>query len=84
LNKLLDAARETTADAIMITSLLDLVDAVHSAAEYVPPYPGKPFGDPDDAGGYGGGSGDPMKPELPTFGAIGLSGNSSAINGTDV
>src|SRR5262249_8427128 len=30
LNKLLDAARETTADTVMITSLLDVVDAVNS------------------------------------------------------
>ena len=79
LEKPLDTARETTEDAIMITGLLDLVDAVHSGASHVQLPPRKP----DDGDGDGYSIGDKV-PEVPSgFGAVGLSGNSSGVNGTD-
>jgi hypothetical protein len=84
LNKLLDDARQTTKDAIMITSFLDLVDAVNSGAGHVPLPPRKP----DDADGGGDswyGAGDKLLPEVPSgYGAISLGGNQSSVNGTDV
>ena len=66
----------------MITSLLDLVDAVNSDGGHVPPYAGKPFGEPDDEGGYGDGSG-AKEQEAHGVGAVGLGGNHSLLASED-